>query len=159
MVLKWLDSLDVVQRIYIGLMQTNTRIFYLYRDTFFLFPLESCVIRILALITWETSAIGHHGRNWQKQWANIFIYYFIFRPFSFYFCFVIFADNCQRIKDYITGYEGVYGPSSWRWNLKLSRRWRYGFALDEVNHITMDFRFGLLLQCWIWNYVRLWIQH
>lgn len=59
-----LDSLDGVQRIHTGLMQTNTRIFYCYRGTIFSFSFGiMCVVRILPLLRWETSAIGHHGRN------------------------------------------------------------------------------------------------
>lgn len=58
-----LDSLDGVQRIHFGLMQANTRIFYRYRGIVFSFFLWNHVIRILPLITWESSTIGHHVRN------------------------------------------------------------------------------------------------
>lgn len=59
-----LDSLDGVHWIHIGLMQTSTRIFYRYRGIVFYFSFGIMfVIRILPLFTWETSAIGHHGRN------------------------------------------------------------------------------------------------
>lgn len=103
-----------------------------------------CGVRVCLLITWETSAIDQHGRMWQKQWANLFIYsLLISRPFKFIFAFFLNAEEKKN------GFKVVFGLIYWRKNCFLDpkiKAWRYILLLWGWRLLSLDVKYVFGLQ-------------